>query len=305
MSKLAYIFPGQGSQSVGMLADLYDNFGIVKTVYEEASEALGYDIHKVIQSDDGQLGQTEVTQPVLLAASIACLKVLQNETDLQADYFAGHSLGEYTALVAADTINLAAGVKLVQARGQFMQQAVAPGQGAMYAIIGLDDETISTICAKIATDTNEVVAPVNYNSPGQVVIAGNKKAADLAAVALKEAGAKRALQLSVSVPSHCLLMKGASAKLQALLSAIVFKQPNTPIVNNVDVAVTNNIDEIKDALVRQLYLPVRWSQSVEFLVEQGVTEFIEVGPGKVLTGLVKRINKGVATRSINSPGDFT
>jgi [acyl-carrier-protein] S-malonyltransferase len=304
MSKLACVFPGQGSQSAGMLAKLANDFSAVKTVFEEASDALNYDVWKVTQSDDGQLNQTEITQPALLTASIACLRVLNTETDFTPDYFAGHSLGEYTALVGANVISLSAGVKLVQARGQFMQQAVAPGAGAMYAIIGLDNDSIVSVCAKIAAQTKQIVSPVNYNSPGQVVIAGTKVAADAAAVALKEAGAKRALPLAVSVPSHCALMKSASDKLKILLGAIQFKQADTPIVNNVDVAIADNLDDIKDALVRQLYLPVRWSESVQFLVAQGVSDIVEVGPGKVLTGLIKRIDKSVATRNVNSPGDI-
>lgn len=304
MSKLACVFPGQGSQSVGMLSALADNFKVVGNVFEEASEALGYDLYKVSQTDDGQLNQTEITQPVLLTASIACLQVLRTESEFSPQFYAGHSLGEYTALVASDVIGLAAGVKLVQARGQFMQQAVAPGEGAMYAIIGLDDESIADICAKVAAETKQVVSPVNFNSPGQVVIAGNKKATDLAAVALKEAGAKRALPLSVSVPSHCALMKTASEKLEALLSAIQFKEPQVAIVNNVDVAVSNNVAEIKSALVRQLYLPVRWTESIQYLVKQGVDEVVEVGPGKVLSGLMKRIDKSITTRSVNSPSDI-
>lgn len=304
MSKLACVFPGQGSQSVGMLAELANDFKVVSTVFEEASDAIGYDIWKITQSDEAQLNQTEITQPALLTASIACLRVLQSETEFTPHYFAGHSLGEYTALVATNVISLGAGVKLVQARGQFMQQAVAPGEGAMYAIIGLDDDSIAKICAKIAADTKQVVSPVNYNSPGQVVIAGTKVAADLAAIALKAAGAKRALPLSVSVPSHCALMKSASEKLQALLSAIQFKEPHTPVVNNVDVAVTHKVEEIKHALVRQLYLPVRWTQSIEYLVAQGVSDCVEVGPGKVLTGLIKRIDKGLNTRNVNSPSDI-
>jgi [acyl-carrier-protein] S-malonyltransferase len=304
MSKIACVFPGQGSQSVGMLADLASDFSIVKSVFEEASDAIGYDLFKVTQVDDGQLSQTEITQPALLTASIACLRVLQSETDFTPHFYAGHSLGEYTALIAANALGLSAGVKLVQARGQFMQQAVAPGEGAMYAIIGLDDNIIADVCAKVAADTKQVVAPVNYNSPGQVVIAGTKKAADAAALALKAAGAKRALPLAVSVPSHCLLMKGASIKLQALLNTIVLKQPTTPIVNNVDVAINDNVDDIKDALVRQLYMPVRWSQSVQYLIAQEVSEFIEVGPGKVLSGLIKRIDKSVTTRNMNSAKDL-
>jgi len=304
MSKLACVFPGQGSQSAGMLSELSNDFTVVKTVFEEASEALGYDLWKVTQSDDGQLNKTEVTQPALLTASIACLKVLKAESEFSPSLFAGHSLGEYTALVATDVLGLDAGVKLVQARGQFMQHAVAPGEGAMYAIIGLDDEIVVKVCAKVSASTQQVVAAVNYNSPGQVVIAGTKLAADEAALALKEAGAKRALPLPVSVPSHCALMKGASDKLQSLLSAIQFKQPATPVVNNVDVAITDEVEEIKDALVRQLYMPVRWTESVQFMVKKGVNEIVEVGPGKVLTGLIKRIDKSISIRHFNAPKDI-
>lgn len=304
MSKIACVFPGQGSQSVGMLTDLANDFGLVKTVFEEASDALCYDLWKITQSDDGELNKTEITQPALLTASIACYRVLASETEFTPAMYAGHSLGEYTALVATQVLGLDAGVKLVQARGRFMQQAVAPGEGAMYAIIGLDDNTIATVCSKIAASTKEVVSPVNYNSPGQVVIAGTKNAADLAAIALKEAGAKRALPLSVSVPSHCALMKGASEKLQSLLSAIQFKEASSPLVNNVDVAVSQNVEEIKDALVRQLYMPVRWTESVQYMISNGVDEIVEVGPGKVLTGLIKRIDRSVNISNFNSANDI-
>lgn len=304
MSKIACVFPGQGSQSLGMLAELADNFSIVKTSFEEASDALGYDLWHVSQNDESQLNKTEVTQPALLTASIACLRVFTENTDTRADFYAGHSLGEYTALVASGVIQLDVGVKLVQARGQFMQQAVAPGEGAMYAIIGLDDEKIESICKAVADEQKQVISPVNYNSAGQVVIAGKKQAADIAAAALKEAGAKRALPLAVSVPSHCALMKGASEKLGSLLSAIEFKSPTTPIVNNVDVAINDDVNDIKDALVRQLYLPVRWRQSVEFLAAQSVSEMVELGPGKVLSGLTKRIDKSIAMRNVNSSADL-
>lgn len=305
MSKIACVFPGQGSQSPGMLNELAANFSSVQRTFEEASDALGYDLWNVCQNNpDDKLNQTEITQPALLAASIACFRVLQAEQELQVDYFAGHSLGEYSALVAANVITLESGVKLVSARGQFMQKAVAPGEGAMYAIIGLDDDSIAEICQKYAKDLNQVVAPVNYNSPGQVVIAGAKAAVDAAAVAIKEAGAKRALPLSVSVPSHCALMKGASESLAELLESLVFVEPSVPIVNNVDVAVNYSPADIKDALVRQLYMPVQWTKSVQYLAQQGVEQIIEVGPGKVLTGLIKRIDKGISTRNFNSPTDL-
>lgn len=299
MSKIACVFPGQGSQTVGMLSSLAENFSTVQTTFEEASDALGYDLWHVCQNDGDKLNQTEITQPALLTASIACLQVLQNEKAFTPDFYAGHSLGEYTALVASGVIALDAGVKLVQARGQFMQQAVASGEGAMYAIIGLDDSTIEQVCNEVAQSTKSVVSPVNYNSPGQVVIAGTKAAVENAGIALKEAGAKRALPLAVSVPSHCALMKGASEKLQALLSAIQFNSQQTPVINNVDVQIASTDEEIKDALVRQLYMPVRWTQSVQYLSKQGVDRITEVGPGKVLSGLIKRINKSITTSNFN------
>lgn len=305
MSKLACVFPGQGSQALGMLADLAQNFSSVADTFAEASDALGYDLWEVAQSDKNEvLNQTHVTQPVLLTASIAAWRVLNAEKDLQCSYLAGHSLGEYTALVAADVLELASAVKLVQARGEFMQAAVPAGTGAMYAIIGLDDKKIVEVCAQVATETQLVVSAVNYNSPGQVVIAGNKEAADLAGAACKEAGAKRALPLAVSVPSHCALMKPAATQLAQLLDTIEFKAPQIDVVNNVDVSVEHNAQAIKEALVQQLYSPVRWTESVEFLVQQGVDKIIEVGPGKVLTGLNKRINKSLELSSFSSPSDL-
>ncbi len=305
MSKLACVFPGQGSQALGMLADLAQNFSSVADTFAEASDALGYDLWEVAQSDKNEvINQTQVTQPVLLTASIAAWRVLNAEKDLQCSYLAGHSLGEYTALVAADVLELAAAVKLVQARGEFMQAAVPAGTGAMYAIIGLDDKKIVEVCAQVAADTQLVVSAVNYNSPGQVVIAGNKEAADLAGAACKEAGAKRALPLAVSVPSHCALMKPAATQLSQLLDTIEFKAPQIDVVNNVDVSVEQSAQAIKEALVQQLYSPVRWTESVEYLAQQGVDKIIEVGPGKVLTGLNKRINKSLELSSFSSPSDL-
>lgn len=304
MSKLACVFPGQGSQSLGMLSELAANFSSVNTTFEEASDALGYDLWAITQNDGDKLNQTEVTQPALLTASIACLRVLQAEKPIEPSYFAGHSLGEYSALVAAKVFSLSDGVKLVSARGQFMQQAVAPGDGAMYAIIGLDDVSIAQICTDVAKELGQVVAPVNYNSPGQVVIAGNKEAADKAALLIKEAGAKRALPLAVSVPSHCELMKSASEQLSQLLEEMSLNTPAMSVVNNVDVAVNTDTSAIKDALVRQLYLPVQWTKSVQYLAQQGVTDIIEVGPGKVLSGLIKRIDKSIGTQNFSTPSDI-
>ncbi len=306
MTKLACVFPGQGSQSVGMLSELAANFKSVQETFEEASDALGYNLWDMVQSNpDDKLNQTEVTQPALLTSSVACWRVLKAETETQPSFLAGHSLGEYSALVASDVFSLDIGVKLVRARGQFMQAAVGPGEGAMYAIIGLDDAKIMEICSKVAADTDAVVSAVNFNSPGQVVIAGNKSATDIAAKLIKEAGAKRALPLSVSVPSHCALMQSASEKLSEMLNDIEFSVPTIPIVNNVDVANVTDQVEIKDALVRQLFMPVRWTESVQFLSAQGVDKMIEVGPGKVLAGLIKRIDKSVEMSNFNSPSDIS
>lgn len=304
MSKMACVFPGQGSQGQGMLSDLYQNFSTVAQTFEEASDALNLDLWQICQNDNEKLNQTEITQPALLTASIACLRVLMSETEYEPSYFAGHSLGEYTALVASKVIDLSTGVTLVSSRGKFMQEAVKPGEGAMYAIIGLDDEKIAAICNQVQSELNQVVAPVNYNSPGQVVIAGSTKAAEIAAGQIKEAGAKRALPLSVSVPSHCVLMKGASEQLAELLTSITFASPEVNIVNNVDVKVESDSDALKDALVRQLYMPVRWTESVQYLAQNGVDNIIEVGPGKVLSGLIKRIDKGITLSNINSPKDI-
>ncbi len=304
MSKLACVFPGQGSQQQGMLSDMYHNFPSVVNAFQEASDALSLDLWDICQNDKTKLNQTEITQPALLTASVACLNVLQIETEFKPDFMAGHSLGEYTALVAGNVIDLATGVKLVNARGKYMQQAVKPGDGAMFAIIGLDDDKIAEICAGIQAQLNQVVAPVNYNSPGQVVIAGTSEAAELAAQKIKVAGAKRALPLAVSVPSHCELMKEASEQLAELLSTLPFDSPTVSIVNNVDVKVESNADAIKDALVRQLYMPVRWTETVQYLSTQGVSKIVEVGPGKVLTGLIKRIDKSIELSNVSTPSDI-
>lgn len=305
MSKLACVFPGQGSQSVGMLSELASRFTIVKDTFCEASDALGYDLWEVTQNDEhNKLNQTEVTQPALLTASYAAWRVFMTEKKLSPDYLAGHSLGEYTALVAADVLTLYDAVKLVEARGQFMQSAVPEGTGAMYAIIGLDDDKIVQICQQVAAQTQQVISPVNFNSPGQIVIAGDKDAADMAGAACKEAGAKRALPLAVSVPSHCALMKPAAEQLGELLSSVAFSEPKFLVVNNVDVSIEHSANGIKEALIKQLFSPVRWTESIEFLVKNGVTHVIEVGPGKVLTGLNKRIDKSLALSSFSTPSDI-
>lgn len=295
--KLAIVFPGQGSQSVGMLADLYQTYPLVQDTFNEASAALGYDLWALVANGpEEQLNETQRTQPALLTASVAVWRVWQQQGGSTPAYFAGHSLGEYSALVCAGVLSLADAVKLVEKRGQYMQQAVPAGTGAMAAIIGLDDAAIAKACADAAQ--GEVVAPVNYNSPGQVVIAGHKAAVERAGEACKAAGAKRALPLPVSVPSHCALMRPAADQLATDLAALNFQQPAIPIVNNVDVQIASNGDAIKDALIRQLYSPVRWTETIEYFAAQGVTEVLELGAGKVLSGLIKRINKELNTSSI-------
>ena len=295
--KLAIVFPGQGSQSVGMLADLYQNYPLVQDSFNEASAALGYDLWALIANGpEEQLNETQRTQPALLTASVAVWRLWQQQGGATPAYFAGHSLGEYSALVCAGVLSLADAVKLVEKRGQYMQQAVPAGTGAMAAIIGLDDAAIAKACADAAQ--GEVVAPVNYNSPGQVVIAGHKAAVERAGEACKTAGAKRALPLPVSVPSHCALMRPAADQLATDLAALNFQQPAIPVVNNVDVQIASNGDAIKDALIRQLYSPVRWTETIEYFAAHGVTEVLELGAGKVLSGLIKRINKELNTSSI-------
>tara|TARA_B100001057_G_scaffold398361_2_gene408890 strand:+ start:1969 stop:2904 length:936 start_codon:yes stop_codon:yes gene_type:complete len=301
MTRIACVFPGQGSQAVGMLKELADVHPSILDTFAQASEALGYDLWDVVQNDpDSKLNETQVTQPALLTASVAIYRLLA-EQGIAPEYMAGHSLGEYSALVCAGALDFAEAVKLVEARGEFMQQAVPAGAGAMYAIIGLDDDSIAEICHDTAVATGDVVSPVNYNSPGQVVIAGEKNAAEQAANACKEAGAKRALPLAVSVPSHCELMRPAADHLDDKLETIAIAEPTVKVVNNVDVAVESDPAGIRSALVRQLYCPVQWTKTVEFLAAEGIDTIIEVGPGKVLTGLGKRIVKSVSYIAVNTP----
>jgi len=292
LDSTAFIFPGQGSQTVGMLADYWD-ITEVKQTFEQASQILGYDLWTLAQEGPEQaLNQTDKTQPMLLTASVALWRVWQSKAPLPS-LLAGHSLGEYSALVCAGILDFEQAIKLVEQRGQFMQQAVPEGVGKMAAIIGLEDNAVKIACDQSAG--NEIVSPVNYNSPGQVVIAGHVNAVDVAMAACKDAGAKRALPLTVSVPSHCMLMKPASEKLSNLLNRITLLDSNVRVVNNVDVAVESDESKIKDALVRQLYCPVRWSECVSYLVSQKATNLVECGPGKVLSGLSRRID-----RTINS-----
>lgn len=298
MTKFAMVFPGQGSQAVGMLKDLADDFPIVKSTFDEASEVLGYNLWDLVQQGPvEELNKTWQTQPALLASSVAIFKVWQSVNGAQPDCMAGHSLGEYSALVCAGVIDFKGAIKLVELRGKLMQEAVPSGTGAMYAIIGLDNDSIRNACEQAAQ--GQVVAPVNFNSPGQVVIAGNKEAVERAGVLCKEAGAKRALPLAVSVPSHCALMKPAADKLANTLNNIEFSAPKFAVINNVDVNVETSAEKIKAALIAQLYSPVRWTETVEYMAKQDITLLVEMGPGKVLTGLTKRIVDTLSGIAVN------
>ncbi|MGO1328829.1 MAG: ACP S-malonyltransferase [Idiomarina loihiensis] len=299
MTKTALLFPGQGSQSVGMLSDLSNDFALVKETFAEASSVLGYDLWQLVQQGpEQQLNETQRTQPALLTASVALYCVAKEKGLADVTVMAGHSLGEYSALVCAGALEFTDAVKLVALRGEFMQQAVAEGEGAMAAVIGLEDAEIEKICLEQAGE--QIVTPVNYNSPGQVVIAGHADAVARAAEALKEAGAKRVLPLPVSVPSHCALMQPAASQLADALKSIKLKQPHTPVINNVDVAIADSEEAIKDALVRQLYCPVRWTETIEQIAKLDVETAYEVGPGKVLTGLNKRITKAFGCSALNT-----
>lgn len=300
MTKFAMVFPGQGSQEIGMLKELSEAYPIVQEIFSEASSVLGYDLWNLVQEGSAEkLGQTWVTQPALLAASVAIFKVWQQKEGAKPDFMAGHSLGEYSALVCAGVIDFRDAIKLVELRGKLMQEAVPVGTGAMYAIIGLDNDVVVKACKE--AEQGQVVSPVNFNSPGQVVIAGNKEAVERAAILCKEAGAKRALPLAVSVPSHCELMKPAADKLAEKLKTISFQEPQYSVINNVDVKIETSAQAIKDALIAQLYSPVRWTEIVEFMANQGTTLLVEMGPGKVLTGLTKRIVKTLSGCSVNDP----
>jgi len=297
-TKIAFVLTGQGSQSVGMLAELGANHPIVIETFAQASEVLGYDLWQLVQHDEeGQLNQTHITQPALLTASVALWRLWLQQGGLTPSIVAGHSLGEYSALVCAGALDFADAVRLVEARGQFMQAAVPPGEGAMAAIIGMDNDVIVSVCE--ASAQGQIVVPVNYNSPGQVVIAGAKSAVERAMVACKEAGAKRALPLPVSIPSHCALMLPAADKLRTMLAGIQVRVPTIPVVQNVDAKVAGSADAIVSNLVAHLIQPVLWSQCVECITTDGADLVVECGPGKVLNGLTKRIKKTLQTASIN------
>ncbi len=296
--KTGFIFPGQGSQSVGMLSELANTYGIVKKTFQQASDVLGYDLWKLVKEGPEELlNSTERTQPALLTAGVAVWRILQ-EKGATPTVMAGHSLGEYTALVCANAIDFHDAVSLVADRGRFMQEAVPAGKGAMAAILGLADPDVEDICENTAQ--GEVVSCANYNAPGQIVIAGEKTAVERATKALKEAGAKRALVLAVSVPSHCALMKPAAEALQYRLESITVNSPSIPVIHNVDAKTHSDAGAIKKVLIEQLYQPVRWVDVMKS-VNASSDQVIEAGPGKVLAGLAKRIDRSTICYPIFDP----
>lgn len=303
-SQLAIVFPGQGSQSLGMLGDLAARYPVIVEAFAEASEGAGVDLWTLSQQGpEAQLNQTEFTQPALLAAGVAVWRAWQQRGGAVPGALAGHSLGEYTALVAAGVLSLSDAAKLVRLRGQWMQSAAPAGTGAMAAVIGAEDALVEEVC-RDASEDGSVVVPANFNSPGQIVIGGHVAAVDRAIALLGERGVRKVVKLAVSVPSHTPLMREAADRLAESMDAVAWRAPSLPVVQNVDATVHESVDAIRDALVRQLYLPVQWTRCVETLSARGVTRIAECGPGKVLAGLVKRIDKSIETRALAAPDDF-
>ena len=302
-ASLAFVFPGQGSQTVGMLADLAAAHAEVKATFDEASEGAGIDLWALSQQGpEDQLNRTENTQPALLAASVAVWRVWQKLGGARPAQLSGHSLGEYSALVCAEALSLHDAAALVAERGRLMQAAVPAGVGAMAAILGGDDAQIAAVCDEVAQ--GQVVSPANFNSPGQLVIAGHAEAVDRALSRLAELGVKKAIKLAVSVPSHCALMRDAADRLGERMGSLSWRLPVIPVVQNAEARAYGSIEDIRGALQRQLYLPVRWTQCVQTLVAGGATRMAECGPGKVLAGLIKRIDKGVDARAIGAQADI-
>lgn len=296
--KLAIVFPGQGSQTVGMLSELAQDFPETKQYVEQASDVLGYDLWRLISSGPEEaLNLTEKTQPAMLVAAYSCWKAWLSVGGAMPQVFAGHSLGEYTALVAAGALTFPDAVKIVSLRGKYMQDTIPQGKGAMAAIVGLDDGRIEELCSRVSTE-KDVVIPANYNSIGQVVIAGTTDAVEKVIELANDAGAKLAKILPVSVPCHCPLLKPASRELGAVLESMQIQRPDVPVINNVDVAFYTDEASIREGLVRQLYSPVRWVETILKIQDQGINSIIECGPGKVLVGLIKRIDRNLKVAAI-------
>jgi len=297
---LAFVFPGQGSQKVGMLKEMADRFAVVAETFKEASDVLGYDLWSLVQEGpQDKLNLTEITQPALLTSSVALWRVWCEVDGFQPGWMAGHSLGEWSALVCADVLDFSTAVALVRARGKYMQEAVPAGVGSMAAIIGLHDTEVEEACAKVSAE--EIVSPVNYNSPGQVVVAGHANAVTAVMHACKEMGAKRTVQLQVSAPFHSTLMQPAAERLAQEINGTEFKQPRIPIVHNVTAKPATDIEQIKRLVIDQVFSPVRWVECVEYLVDHGVSYTLECGPGRVLCGLNKRTHKNLQTLHVETP----
>lgn len=297
MSKTAFLFPGQGSQYAGMGKDLTDNFPIARHTFEEADDALGFKLSTLcFDGPEEDLKLTFNTQPAILTASIAALRVVQQETGLQADCVAGHSLGEYSALVCSGALTLADAAKTVRSRGTFMQEAVPVGVGAMAAMLSIEADELAAICAEAAQ--GEVVAPANFNSPGQIVIAGHATAVNRTIELAKAKGFRKSMLLPVSAPFHCALMQPAADRLKEVLDCVLVHPLSLLVITNVEAAANQDAGRVRELLVAQVCAPVKWEQSVHAMINQGVTRFVEIGPGKVLTGLVKRINKEMSLVNI-------
>ncbi len=300
MINYAITFPGQGSQSIGMLKELAAAFPLVKQTFEEAADALSFDLWKLVQEGhESDLNRTDNTQPAMLTAGIAVARVWKNHYNQQPTLLAGHSLGEYSALCFSGVFSFADAVKLVATRGKLMQAAVSEGEGAMAAILGLDDALVAEACKK--AQQNEIVTPANFNGPGQVVIAGHKNAVERAISEAKQLGAKRGVLLPVSVPAHCALMKPAAEKLAIVLNEIKMVSPSIPVVHNVDVSTKTDPEKIKHALIAQLSDSVRWTETVQYLAKQEIELVLELGPGKVLAGINKRVDKNLNTLPVFDP----
>ena len=296
--KTVFMFPGQGSQSIGMMSRLLAESAVAKDVFSEASEAIALDLLSIAEAGpESVINQTAITQPIVLTASLAMWETWKKNSDFKPDYVCGHSLGEYTALVASGVLSLKDAVRLVHVRGQLMQHAVPEGEGGMAALLGLADELVAQACQEAAQ--GEVVAPANFNSPGQVVISGATEALERAITLAKEKGAKRAAKLPVSVPCHCDLLKPASESLAAEMNKLAFQEPGMPVMQNVNAKLARDLQKLKANLLTHLYSPVLWSQSIAALVAEGAGVFVECGPGKVLSGLNKRIDKSVISMSMD------